>query len=63
MELSASERRENVAGAFSPRGRVRGRILLIDDVFTTGATASACARALLAAGARAVFVLTAARAV
>ena len=64
--LDARARRESVEGAFAvtrPR-LVRGeRVLLIDDVFTTGATASACARALLDAGARAVFVLTAARAV
>jgi ComF family protein len=64
--MDARARRESVAGAFAvtrPR-LVRGEsVLLIDDVFTTGATASACARALLDAGARAVFVLTAARAV
>jgi len=64
--MDARARRESVEGAFAvarPR-LVRGEsILLLDDVFTTGATASACARALLDAGARAVFVLTAARAV
>jgi predicted amidophosphoribosyltransferase len=37
-------------------------ILLVDDVFTTGATVSACGEALLAAGARNVFVFTVARA-
>ena len=64
--MDARARRESVEGAFAvARARlVRGRsVLLVDDVFTTGATASACARVLLDAGARAVFVLTAARTV
>lgn len=64
--MDARARRESVEGVFTvtrPR-LVRGEnVLLVDDVFTTGATASACARALCDAGARAVFVLTAARAV
>ena len=62
--LSNAKRRENVSGAFRVRGRatVRGRrILLIDDVLTTGATAGACARALKRAGAKSVTVLTLAR--
>ena len=43
---------------------VRGRvILLVDDVFTTGATADACARVLKQAGASTVYLLTLARAV
>ena len=61
-------RRRNLVGAFAirPRGRARikgRRVLLIDHVLTTGATASACAKALLRAGAGAVDVLTLARVV
>jgi len=61
--LSNTRRRENVAGAFAAKpGKVRGmRILLVDDVMTTGATASACARALKQAGAQSVTLLTLAR--
>jgi len=57
------QRFRNVHGAFTATRRaVEGRTLLvIDDVLTSGATADACARALKEAGARAVFVLTAAR--
>lgn len=64
---SASARRRNVQGAFSVpqkfRARIRDkRILVVDDVMTTGATVDAVARTLLRAGAGAVDVITIARA-
>mgnify|MGYP000595609891 CR=1 FL=1 len=58
---SRSARLQLPAGAFTPRRRVAGRVLLVDDVLTTGATAARCSRALLAAGADEVSVLTLAR--
>jgi len=60
--LSLPERRRNVAGAFHARTRPAPRIVLVDDVYTSGATASAAASALRAAGARHVDVVTFARA-
>jgi ComF family protein len=59
-----TERRAAMAGAFAAISRVAPRrVLLVDDVLTTGATAADCARALVEAGARQVHVVTAARAV
>lgn len=65
-ELSAERRAAMVAGAFALRRgrgqRIKGlNVVLIDDVLTSGATASACTRALLAGGAARVDVLVAAR--
>ncbi|MDE0207865.1 MAG: ComF family protein [Candidatus Tectomicrobia bacterium] len=62
--LSAVERRRNIRGAFrvEPRRSCRGKsLLLIDDVYTTGATALECARVLKRAGAARVDVYTVAR--
>lgn len=55
--LKAEERASNILGAFAASPEVRGkRVLLIDDVYTTGSTAKECAKCLRQAGARDVFV-------
>lgn len=60
-ELTAPERRRNVRGAFAARDVDGRRVLLVDDVITTGSTVREAARTLLAAGASEVRVLAAAR--
>jgi ComF family protein len=63
--MDATARRASVANAFAvtfPLVVTGEKVLLIDDVFTTGATVSACAAALMAGGASEVYVLTIARA-
>ena len=56
-----AERRKNVRGAFRAVGPAPARVILVDDVYTTGATVSAAASALRAAGARRVEAVTFAR--
>lgn len=67
-DLPEAQRHHNVRGAFAVRRAARGclhsaTVVVIDDVSTTGATLDACASVLLAAGAKEVRALTAARAV
>ena len=61
--LPLADRRRNVAGAFAPAAKAPARVALVDDVYTSGATAAAAASALRKAGARRVEVLTFARVV
>lgn len=65
-KLTRAQRLLNVKGAFAvpsrKRAQLKGKTLLVvDDVMTTGATVNACAHTLMQAGAKAVYVLTAAR--
>ena len=64
-QLTEDERQKNVRGAFSlnPRKPVEGnRLLLVDDVYTSGATVNECSRSLKRGGAKEVYVITLARA-
>ncbi len=62
-KLPRTERGANVRGAFAPRGKTPPAVALVDDVYTTGATASACSTELRRSGARRVEVVCLARAV
>jgi ComF family protein len=64
-QLTEAERRKNVRGIFSlnPQRPIDGkRVLLVDDVYTSGATVNECSRCLKQGGAKEVYVLTLARA-
>ena len=65
-QLTEEERKKNIRGAFSvdPKKAIEGkRLLLVDDVYTSGATVNECSRTLIRAGAKEVYVLTLARTV
>jgi predicted amidophosphoribosyltransferase len=64
IDLSAEERKNNVKGAFvvNRADRISGkRVLLFDDIMTTGSTVNECAKMLKKAGAAAVVIATIAR--
>jgi ComF family protein len=66
ISLSVADRTKNVRGAFAVKDptQIKGkRILLVDDVYTTGSTVTECAKVLKNAGAKEVYVATVARAV
>ncbi|MEG1536932.1 MAG: hypothetical protein RR387_01455, partial [Clostridiales bacterium] len=57
-ELNKDQRFQVLKGAFAADSRIAGKtILLIDDIYTTGATASSCSDVLVAQGAAAVYTL------
>ena len=60
--LSAAERRQNVKNLYKVRGKLRGNIIFIDDIITSGATADESVRTLKSAGANEVYVLSLLRA-
>jgi len=60
--LGAKERTRNLRNAFEVKGELHGlRLLLLDDVMTTGATVKECAKTLVKSGAREVVAVTLAR--
>jgi ComF family protein len=59
--LTRSERQRNLAAAFEARGEVKGTVIVVDDVYTTGSTMNEIARTLKRAGAERVEALTVAR--
>lgn len=62
--LSAEQRKDNLRDAFRVRKSIRGKkIILVDDVFTTGSTVNEISKTLRAAGVAKIAVLTASRAV